>query len=318
MGEAFPFVIGCGRSGTTMLRAMLDSHPAVAVPHESYFVVPTLRRRATYETGAGTDRARLLADLGRDDSFTRWALPPDAVAAVVDDGSLGTVPAVLAALYTAYAHAQGKSRAADKTPRNVLHVDLLAAAFPHARFVHLVRDGRDVVPSMLGLDFFPDRFAEAVVYWRDRVEAGRHSGRRLGAGRYLEVRYEELVADPAATLAGLCGFLDLPYDEAMLRYHERADEVTVAVRDVGHHRGLWQPPTAGMRSWRTSMSTHDVQLFEALAGPTLAEFGYEHAPTAPSWRARIEAGAWRARLAAGTRARAARARAWRTWGSVSR
>lgn len=318
MGDVFPFVVGCGRSGTTMLRAMLDSHPLVAVPHESYFVVPTLRKRASYEQGEALDRARLLADLARDETFTRWGLADEAVDAIRRDAELRTVPAVLRALYGAYAERAGKPRYADKTPRNVLYLDLLAGTFPEARFVHLVRDGRDVVPSMLGLDFFPDRLPDAVVYWRDRVTSGRRAGRRLGNDRYLEVRYEELVADPPGVLAGLCRFLDLPFDDAMLRAHERADEVVAAVQDVGHHRGLWQPPTPGMRSWRASMSEHDLSVFEILAGDALVDFGYERSGLVPSWTVRLESRAWLLRRQASARARTVRARVVGAWSSVSR
>jgi hypothetical protein len=301
-----------------MLRAMLDSHPDVAVPHESYFVVPALHRRAAYEGPDGLDRDRLLTDLARDESFTRWGLDAPALDRVRADATLRSVPDTVRALYGAYAGAAGKTRFADKTPRNVLHIELLAGAFPDARFVHLVRDGRDVVPSMLGLDFFPDRFPEAVIYWADRVERGRRAGTRLGPDRYVEVHYEELVADAPAVLARVCDFLALPFDPAMLRYHERADEVVAAVKDTGHHQGLWQPPTVGRRSWRESMSRHDVARFEALAGGALDDFGYERSDVPPSLRARAEASAWRLRLQATARARAARAKAAGAWGSVSR
>jgi hypothetical protein len=301
-----------------MLRAMLDSHPDVAVPHESYFVVPALHRRDVYETPEGVDRGGLLADLARDDTFTRWGLDAADIDRVRADATLGSVPDTLRALYRAYAHAAGKTRFADKTPRNVLHLGLLGSAFPDARFVHLVRDGRDVVPSMLGLDYFPDRFPEAVLYWADRVERGRHAGRRLGPDRYVEVRYEELVADAPAVLAGLCDFLSLPFDPAMLRYHERADEVVAAVKETAHHQGLWQPPTIGRRSWRESMPRRDVARFEALAGAALDDFGYERSDVPPSLAARAEASAWRLRLRAGAKARSARARAAGAWGSVSR
>jgi LPS sulfotransferase NodH len=318
VAEVFPFVIGCARSGTTMLRAMLDSHPLVAVPHESYFAVPAVRDRSSYEVSGVVDRGRLLDDLRRDPTLTRWALPEAVIAALRDDESLQTVPDVIAALYLAYAQDAGKPRFADKTPRNVLHVQLLAESFPQARFVHLVRDGRNVVPSLVGLPYFPDRYAEAVVYWRDRVSQGRRSGRALGPGRYHEVRYEELVADPAPTLRRLCEFLDLAYDEAMLGYHERADEVVVAVAELGHHQGIWQPPTPGMRSWRATMSAHDQDLFEVLAGSTLDQFGYERSGRDPSWSARLEGLAWRSRFQLRSRARRARTRARGGWGSVSR
>jgi Sulfotransferase family len=300
-----------------MLRAMLDSHPSVAVPHEAYFVVPALQRRAEYERAGGVDRARLLADLGRDRTFTRWELDAGRVQAIAEDEALLTVPDVLAAVYRAYAEGVGKPHFADKTPRNVLHVGLLAAAFPDARFVHLIRDGRDVVPSLVGLEYFPDHFAEAVVYWSERVRRGRRAGRLLGPGRYHEVRYEALVADPEAALRGLCDFLDLPYAASMLEYHRRADDVVAAVSELGHHQGLWRPPTPGVRDWRASMSPHDQQLFEVLAGPTLDEFGYERSGAAPSWSARAEGLAWLGRLRLRGRARQVRARVLGAWGSVS-
>jgi len=296
---------------------MLDSHPLVAVPHESYFIVPALNRRAIYEAGGAVDRTRLLADLGCDDSFTRWSLDPDRVRAVRDDEGLTTVPAVIAALYGTYAAQAGKPRYADKTPRNVLHIELIGSALPDARFVHLVRDGRDVVPSLVGLPFFPDHFNDAVLYWSDRVRHGRRAGRLLGPNRYCEVRYEELVADPEATLRGLCDFLDLPYSPEMLEYPERADEVVSAVVDVGHHQGLWQAPTVGVRDWRATMSAHDQQVFEALAGSTLDDFGYERSGAAPSWSARVEVLAWRSRRRAGATTRRVRDRVQGAWGSVS-
>ncbi len=228
------------------------------------------------------------------------------------------MPALLTALYAEYAREAGKPRFADKTPRNVLHVGLIGRSIPESRFVHLVRDGRDVVPSLVGLQYFPDRFAEAVVYWSERVRHGRAAGSALGPDRYQEVRYEELVADPEATLRRLCSFLDLAYDDAMLDYHERADEVVAAVSELGHHQGLWQPPTPGLRSWRATMSSHDQELFELLAGSTLDEFGYERSGLAPSWPSRLEALGWRGRFQVERRARSGRGRVQRAWASVSR
>ncbi len=199
----FPVVLGCVRSGTTMLRAVLDSHPQLAVPPESYFVTPALERRSRYEgTGAGgsLDVDRLLSDIATDRSFPDWHLDAPALAEVRSSGS-ATVPEALLALYSAYARRQGKPRAGDKTPSHLLHVDLLARSFPTARFVHIVRDGRDVVPSILGMSFGPDRFAEAVLFWQRRVERGLAGGAALGPDRYREIRYEALVADPEPVAA---------------------------------------------------------------------------------------------------------------------
>jgi hypothetical protein len=289
----FPVVLGCVRSGTTMLRALLDSHPQLAVPPESYFVVPALEGRARYGlAGAALDLDRLLADVAAERSFPDWCLGPAALDEVCAQAP-GTVPDALLALYRAYAHQQGKPRAGDKTPSHLLHVELLATSFPQARFVHIVRDGRDVVPSILGMQFGPDRFADAVLFWARRVERGRASGDALGPERYREIAYESLVADPEGTLRELCPFLGLEYAPEMLRYHERADELLDGLRATRHVQGVRRPPTRGVRDWRTALAPHQVQLFEALAGPVLDRFGYPRSGLTIPNRVKVEARAIR-------------------------
>ena len=148
------------------------------------------------------------------------------------------MPDAVLALYLAYAHQQGKPRAGDKTPFHLLHIERLADAFPEARFVHIVRDGRDVVPSILGMSFGPDRFAEAVLFWQRRVEQGLDGGAALGPERYQEIRYEAMVTDPEAALRDLCPFIGLEYSDEMLRYHERAERPPRRVsRDPPRPRG---------------------------------------------------------------------------------
>lgn len=284
----FPFLVGCNRSGTTMLRGMFDSHPDVAVPPESYFVIPALRRASAYEAGGRFDVETFLADLRANASFRRnWELPAAALTALRDDPPPDTAAALLR-LYTAYATERDKTRAADKTPQHVLHLDLLARSFPRARFVHLVRDGRNVVPSLLEVAHGPTRFPDGVEYWHTRVLTGRRTGERLGPGRYREVRYEDLVADPEPQLRELCGFLELSYSPAMLEYPTRVGELVAGTFDARQHLGISRAPTSNGRDWRTTMSDHDVQLFEAIAGDALDAFGYERSGMTASARVRAE------------------------------
>jgi hypothetical protein len=277
-----------------MLRALLDSHPELAVPPESYFVVPALEQRARYERpGGALELDALLADVAAERSFPDWHLGPAALDQVRADAP-ATVPDALLALYRAYAGQQAKLRAGDKTPSHLLHVDLLASSFPTARFLHIVRDGRDVVPSILGMSFGPDRFAEGVLFWQRRVEQGRAQGARHGAARYREIRYEQLVADPEAVLrTEVCPFLGLDWSDEMLRYHERADEVIGGLRATRHVQGVRRPPTQGVRDWRTALAPHDVALFEALAGDLLDDLGYERSTVPVSGRVKLEARAIR-------------------------
>lgn len=283
----FAFIIGCPRSGTTLLRAMLDSHPLVAVPPESYFTVKALRRAERYTRPDGLDRAALLRDIAGDISWPSWAIDADRLAPIAEDSSLATVPAVLREVYAEYARGAGKVRAIDKTPQHTEHVPLLDAGFTGCRFVHLVRDGRDVVPSLRSMPYFPTGFAEAALFWRDRVLSGRDARRVVGRGRYLELRYEDLVADPERHLPEVCAFLDLEYDPRMLEYPERAESVIAGTVGETHHGNLRRAP-APTRDWRRELSAREVERFEALAGDALGMFGYERGP-APAMALRAEA-----------------------------
>lgn len=275
-------VVGRGRSGTTLLRAMLDSHPEVAVPDESPWVV----RMAQALPGA-YDGAELARRLAADASFLRWQLPADEVARRVR--AAPDLAEAVRSLYRLYAEAQGKPRYADKTPSAVMHMERLAALLPETRFVHLIRDGRNVALSYLDAGFDTATMGQAALDWRRFVRRGRASGRALGSARYREVRYEELVADPEAVVRDLCPYLDLAYDPAMLRYFERAEEV---VGDMPHpeaRRHVYLPPTAGLRDWSTEMSSQQLGVFEVLAGDLLDELGYGRSGQGAGVPARITA-----------------------------
>lgn len=283
--DPFPFALGHVRSGTTMLRAMLDSHPELAVPPESYFVVPVL---ATAEnTGAPLDIDAFAARVRRDRYFADWALAPDALESLREDPRVRTTADAIAGLYARYAASRGKTRYADKTPSHLLDVPLLARQFPAARFVHLVRDGRDVVASVLTMNFGPAEFADAVWSWRRRVLGAHAAGTALGPDRYRVVRYEDLVADPEGTLREISAFFDLPYDPAMLEYHRRADEVLTGIRDTDHMQGIRRPPTAGVRDWRVDLTPSQIRVFDEIAGDALETLGYEGSGLPRTWQARV-------------------------------
>ncbi|MEX0668086.1 MAG: sulfotransferase, partial [Acidimicrobiia bacterium] len=182
------------------------------------------------------------------------------------------------------------------TPGYVLDLDLLARLFPEARFVHVIRDGRDVALSYLERRFGPGDLGQAALYWRRRVTAGQEGGARLGPHRYQELRYEELIDDPEGIVKRVCTFIHLEYDPSMLRYFERADELTAAAADPDAHQSLALPPTHGLRDWRTQMEPSDVALFEGLAGGTLASLGYDRvfdrAKSATVLKAAASRGRW--------------------------
>lgn len=290
-------VLGVSRSGTTLLRVILDRSPGIAIPDESFFV-PLLARRHARRVHPD----RFLDDLGRIPALAAWGVSPADVAPLLRP-RMGLGEAI-AAVFQAYAAKEGKPRWGDKTPMYMRHLPLLERLFPDAQYVHLIRDGRDAAVSFLELPAgtytrtwaHPDTPAEFACLWRTEVEGARRLGARVGASRYHEARYETLVADPEGTVSAICAFAGLPFEPAMLEY---AGTVDVAAKP--HQHRLLKPPTQRVRDWRTELSPADARTFEAIAGDLLADLGYDllHPPARPpDRRARLALARYRALLGA--------------------
>jgi hypothetical protein len=283
-GPPAPFIVGVARSGTTLLRLMLDAHPDLAIPPETHFIPKVIK--ACDEPGNPHDRVfelltthRRWPDYGLDAAELRDRLDR------IDPLSAGDA---LRAFYGLYAEHHGKPRWGDKSPSYVRRMRRVASALPEAHFVHLVRDGRDVALSQVEVDFGPDEVAAVARRWVEGIAKARRQARRVS---YLELRYEDLVADPEPSLRRVCEFVELPWDAAMLDYHEgardRMAEVTrdfergdgaaipAAVRASRHTRVAEPPQRERAGRWRTDMSAADRETFEAVAGELLADLGYK-------------------------------------------
>jgi len=285
----FVFFVGSGRSGTTLYRNIFDCHRELAMTHEAHFVAPMVKQRKRYEDDGSVAVDRLVDDLYGDPNFRRQGLDRQVVVAALAAATLRTVPDAVRAVFAAYAAEHGKTRYGDKTPGYVTSIKLLADAFPESRFVHIIRDGRDVALGYLDREEWgPSTLPDAAFYWASRVGRGRAAGRRLGPGRYLESRYEDLVADPEGVTHRLCDFLDLGYEDQMMRYHEQGARFIAGTKDPHAFGGLAKPITKGMRDWRTEMAPADVIRFEVIAGGLLGELGYELTGVPASNAVRLE------------------------------
>lgn len=273
------FIVGSARSGTTLLRLILNAHPEVAVPPESRFIVEL-------HNGAElVDAVDFLARLDAHHRFHTWDLPISAVREEIAGADRLPYAEAIDAAFRAYARVQGKTRWGDKTPRYVEDIAFLARLWPDARFIHLIRDGRDVARSYADVSFGPKTVGKAASLWARRVRAGIAAGRALPAGRYLEINYEDLVDDAEGEIKDICDLLELDFDPGMLDHTERA-RGSVLPRASAFNPHVTEPPSR-TRSWHTSMPRAQVEIFEAVAGDTLTELGYERAFPAPASRARL-------------------------------
>jgi hypothetical protein len=282
----YAFIIGCARSGTTLLRRMLNAHPQIAITRETHWI-PKWFERQIGVTPDGLVTHELLPSLLAYERFARMGVDEATLRELIRDEQPLSYARFVTAVFDLYGATQGKALVGDKTPGYVRRIPTLHALWPGAKFVHLIRDGRDVGLSALAWERskLPGRFptwtehpvSTVAVWWEWHVRQGREDGMPLGPRLYHEVRYESLVTGPAEESARLCEFLGFPYDDAMLRFHKGRER-----RQPGlSAKKAWRPVTAGLRNWRSDMSAEDLERFEAVAGDLLENLGYARA-TDPS------------------------------------
>jgi hypothetical protein len=199
----------------------------------------------------------------------------------------------LRTFYCMYAQRFGKDRWGDKSPRYRALMGQIQRMLPEARFVHLIRDGRDVALSIRDLWWGPNSVQEAASWWVTSIRQARREMEHVDY--YLEIRYEDLILDSESTLKRICDFIDLPWNPHMLEYYHHADarlselddraagsvpsdqaapQVTAEARRGIHALTRKPPEKDRVARWRREMSADERESFVGIAGETLAEFGY--------------------------------------------
>lgn len=265
------FIGGCSRSGTTLLGAMLGSHPDLICTPESHFKTELLRQLWPHVHQLNT--TDLLAQLTKHWRFKLWEVDesPRALARWAKGRSYGDV---LDAISFAYARKRGKPGATtwvDHTPENISYTQSLLALYPNARFVHIVRDGRAVASSILPLDWGPNSIIKAARWWMRMTSFGLAAEASLNNQQIIRVKYEELITSPEPTIRRLCQFMGVAFQPAMLD----ANGFTPPRYTTRQHQLVGRKPNASMRSrWRDRLTPRQIEIFEHQTRDFLENLGY--------------------------------------------
>jgi hypothetical protein len=298
------FVVGCPRSGTTLLQRMLDAHPQLAMmPRETHFIPRIYARRAGLTT-EGEVTPAVVDELLADRHFARLGIDRESLEQLLTREKRTPYANFVSRIFDIQGRARGRELVGDKTPGYVRHLRTLDALWPETRFVHVIRDGRDVCLSLLErrkkprlAGRFPswaeDPVSTTALWWEWHVRSGREDGLSLGPQRYRELRYESLVSGPERECSAVCDFLGVPYDDAMVDFH-RGQERGEPERSA---KGAPRPVTARLRNWRTQMQAGDIERFEAAAGELLDDLGYGRFLPSPNPAATTQAARLRERFA---------------------
>lgn len=268
MGECRPvFFMGMNGSGTTMLVDCMGRHPDLyAYPYETK-TIPFVY-----------DAASRFGDLEKDENFLKlWKfIGKSCTFDIANHGQALPVPpnwkefprnfaAVLDASFRYFAIQEGKIRWCEKTPQYIQHIPLLHDLFPQAKFVHVIRDGRDSAASI------NRRFRRTPEYsifrWKNVVLEGRRAAKCL-PDKYLEVRYEDVTTDPEYWMRRICDFIDLPFSENVLLSRKPQSKDPGKRGEV---KGKLEPNSG---KWKSYFSDKQLQRLEQIAGVCLNEFKY--------------------------------------------
>ncbi len=281
-----PFIVGVARSGTTLLRLMLDSHPDLTIPPETYFLLPFLRRPQTLV------QVNVEEFCGAVSGFHTWpdlGLPAELLAREAKALRRFSLAEGTRLVYRLYARQRGKPRWGDKTPAYCRYMPGVENVLPEAHFVHIIRDGRDVALSLRRQWFTPAQdMAGLARHWVEEVTATRRDGVRCR--RYLEIRYEDLLVETRGTLKRVCEFVKLPFHPAMEDYHRTASSRLGEIGDqrlpdgriitresrLARLRLAGSPPDRSrIGVWRGEMAADEHKTFTSIAGDLLRSLGYE-------------------------------------------
>lgn len=286
MANPFVFLVGCPRSGTTLLARIMDAHPQIAI-------IGTVGKLIKWLEGRNglTPEGFITPELPEKERIFRFMSSHELSGLgnqLLGSGQQVSLGISLSHILDRRAEELGKpfvgSKACSighKARSKVLQILTLHNLWPQAKFVHLIRDGRDVCLSAISwrkadslaegfTTWTEDSVTTAALWWEWQVRICRKDGNALMPKLYYEIRYEALVARPEAECKALCEFLGVPFDETMLQFHKHRERDDPNL-DAKH---AWRPITPGLRNWRNEMPQKDVERFEAVAGDLLDELGY--------------------------------------------
>lgn len=282
LADGLFFIVGVGRSGTTLLQAMLSCHPRIVIPPETQFFtqLDPIDPRFGGDPLPRERVERYFDALFAQHDWTDAGLPRERLEAALRATNLSARAIFLAWMAAYQEHVVPKPRVGEKSPDHWRRIDRIRQLFPKAKFIHVYRDPRDVAASRLRMPWSGDTARDAARFWFKALRSHERCTATLSPSTYTGLKYEALVEDPERELRRLCAFLGEDYDPAVLAFDRR--ERTGFLGIEHWKEGTRRPVNAAsIGRYRADLSMRQIALIERHTRPLLQRFGYR--PVA-GWR----------------------------------
>ena len=269
------FIIGSGRSGNTLLRSILSGNSDISIPPESYRIPFAIKKFHIFNNRDWSEVVSVVLDEFRNEKeFVHWEIDIENVQNKLENipDTKKTLANIFDELYCTYSkqHSTGKIWG-DKTPMNTSYLGWIGSVFPKSKFIHIIRDGRDVVSSYLKMGRYTT-VKDAAQRWKKSVKFGKSFGSSIG-NNYMEIRYEAMVSSPEEVIKNICSFLGITYSIEMLNHTNLVEKL--GDTSLSHHSNLSRPITTdSIGKWKENLSSADKNEVLKLLKEDLMTLGY--------------------------------------------
>ncbi len=275
------FVVGSGRNGSTMLGSMLNMHPDLLLAPEQFALPYAIIRYGVLNFLKWSDIVKIVVGEFARKKASLWNADLSGVYDPLYElpTEQRSLQIILDRIYREYGLVKNIPFKiwGDKTPQNTLHIELITPVFPNARYVFLIRDGRDVLSSYSKTE--KKHMAEhanienAVDLWNQSIKAYDHLAKTCQASQLHVMRYEDLVEKPEETLQSFCKFMELPFAPEMLNFQNEIHRMGVA--NMEHHKNVAKKVnTSSIGKWETGLTAEQKSKFIPMIENNLKRWGY--------------------------------------------
>ncbi|MDQ0352757.1 hypothetical protein J2R98_002608 [Alkalibacillus filiformis] len=271
------FIIGSGRSGNTLLRAMLTSHSEISIPPESYVLNRVIRKFHTYNFLEWDELVKIvIGEFESHQQFPTWDINTNELYQRLKllSKEKRTLANIIDELYVYYSevHFPGSQIWGDKTPLNTLGLNWLDSLFPNAKYIHIIRDGRDVANSYQKAGLYDLKYS--CERWNESITRAKKFGRKKERQQYYEVQYEDIVRNPKDELKKICNFLNIKFEESMLSFYENIGGL--GDTSLSHHKNLNNSVNKNsIGKWEHELSLNEKEYVNSNLEKNLKMLGYK-------------------------------------------
>jgi hypothetical protein len=281
------FIIGNPRSGTTLLRLMLNKHSKTSVPPEAAFLVWLYKDYHDFIFSEDNINC-FINDLQKTTKIENWNIDFNDLQYFLYEKKPNSYATLMDNVYTYYSKYildKNVELYGDKNNYYLYKIGLLSKIYKDAKFIHIIRDGRSVAVSYKNLNKknvtsnyapkLPDKIETIAKEWVENIQIIQNSFEKLDSAQHLTVRFEDLISSPQSTLQSICNFLDIHYEDKMLNYYETTEKEGLEPNDFLQWKSKNKMPLQEEEVYKyKDLSQEELMTFENIAKPVLLNYKY--------------------------------------------